>query len=135
MSYNKTKVSSKSPNSSSEITLNLGDVTSVATPLVNQVLAYNGANWINENASWISEFKRSSNSLSYSANFKGNYNYVLSHSNIPNSFSRAHYWHKNINNSIYTDHQTSADNDAELEWYQDTASTKLYYAVKINFII
>ena len=64
MSYNITKVSSKSPNSSSEITLNLEDVTSVSTPSADQVLGYNGTNWINQSPSWVNAYEESSRTVS-----------------------------------------------------------------------
>jgi hypothetical protein len=53
MSYNLTKVSTKEPDSDGDITLNVADVTSVSSPLDNQVLAYNGTNWIADNLSVI----------------------------------------------------------------------------------
>jgi hypothetical protein len=132
MSYNVIKVSSKDADSNGNVSLNTTDVTNISNTTDNQTLAYSGTNWVNKNPDWVNENKRSTNSVSYSAGFDGNYNLILSYTNVPNNFDRAHYWHKNINTSVYNNHQTSSDNDAELEWYQDTSTTRLYYAVKIN---
>jgi len=132
MSYNINKVSDQSPNNSSEITLNLSNVSSVSSPTDGQLLSYNGSAWVNKMPNWVNAYERAVNSLSGYSSINGNYNIVLNYTDQPAGFERALYWHKNVGSTTYTSSAGNTDNDAELKFYNVAASTFLYYGVRIN---
>ena len=130
MSYNITKVSTKEPNSSGDITLNLEDVTSVSSPSDNQVLGYNGTNWVNESPSWVNEYERALNSTNNLSTLNFNSGTVLVNSNQPVGQRRFHYWFKNTPSYNFTNYTSNTDNDADLTVY--TVSSSLFYKVTLN---
>lgn len=131
MSYNVTKVSSKEPDRSSSIELNLSDVSSVSTPADGETLSYNGSNWSNSLPSWVNEYKRAVNSTS-STGTSINSSQPLSFADMPTGFERALFWWKAISATTYTDHVDNSDNDATLLYFQYSSTTTLYYGVQIN---
>ena len=132
MSYNITKVSTKEPNSSGDITLNLEDVTSVSNPSDNQVLGYNGTNWVNRLPNWVNQYERAVNSLNGYTSSNGNFSIVLSYSSLPTGFERAMYWHKNVGSTVFTSSQGNTNNDVTLLFHNVASTTFLYYGVRIN---
>jgi len=132
MSYNKTTVSSKTPSSTGDITLNVADVSSVSSPQADQLLSYDGSNWINKLPNWVNAYERAVNSLSGYTTINGNFNIVLNYTDQPTGFERALYWHKSVGSTTYTSSVGNTDNDAELKFYNVAASTFLYYGVRIN---
>jgi hypothetical protein len=131
MSYNITKVSTKEPNSSGDITLNLEDVTSVSSPSDGQTLGYNGTNWVNRIPNWVNEAERGTNSTSGSGSSIES-NMPLTFSGMPTGFDRALFWWKAISTTVYTGHVDNSDNDTTLLYFQQTSTTSLYYGVQIN---
>jgi hypothetical protein len=83
MSYNITKVSTKEPDTTGEITLNLADVSSVSAPSANQVLGYNGTNWVNQTASWVSEYDESLNTSYNGLTFNNSYQWEIPNPYLP----------------------------------------------------
>lgn len=81
MSYNITKVSSKTANSTGDITLNVADVTSVSSPQPDQILGYNGSNWVNRSANWVNAYELGARTAPNSAGATQTYDYP-----IPNTF-------------------------------------------------
>ena len=135
MSYNLTKVSTKEPDSDGDITLNVADVTSVSSPLDNQVLAYNGTNWIADNLSVIQ-----SNTNVFQSTVATNLGsrndpsgMLLSYSNLPTGYYRAHFWFRRLGSGfpdvfVETNDETA---DADLINHQRT-SEDLYYKIVFN---
>ena len=81
MSYNINKVSAQSPDSSSAITLNLSNVSSVSSPTDGQILGYNGSAWVNRSANWVAANEEGARTAPNSAGATQTYNYP-----IPNTF-------------------------------------------------
>lgn len=131
MSYNITKVSSKSPNSSSEITLNLEDVSSVATPSADQVLGYNGSNWINQSPSWVNEYEESSRTNVVNTSFSLNSNIPIPRTNLPSG--EQYFWAfgaKNISSTVYLN--TINTSNSTITAHYITASANWNYKVVLN---
>lgn len=133
MSYNKITVSSKTPSSTGNITLNVADVSSVSSPQADQLLSYDGSNWVNKLPNWVNTYERAVNSLSGYSSINGNYNIVLNYTDQPTGFERALYWHKTVGSTTYTSSVGNTANDAELKFYNvPSTSVYLYYGVRIN---
>ena len=136
MGYNITKVSAKTPDSSGDITLNMSDVTSVSNPLNDQVLAYNGTNWIADDVSLV----QSSTNVFQStvATNLGSRNdpsgMLLSYSNLPTGYYQAHTWfRRNGTNLIYNFVDTNNEtNDASLISHQRSSEDLIYKIVFNN---
>ena len=134
MSYNTTKVSTKEPNSTSEITVDLEDLTSSSSPNDNQVLSYNGSEWTNTDASWISSAKRGSNTISYTGTDPYSPMPLAYPSGLswPTGFRRTMWYWRRLNTTYWTDHVNNSDNDSDVLWYQASSTTQMYYAYELK---
>jgi len=130
MSYNLTKVSSKNADSTSSITLNLDDVSSVSNPEVDQYLGYDGVNWKNQIPSWVNSYERVLNSTASISNTHSNSGTILVNGNQPTGQQRYHYWFKRTPSIEFTNFVGNTDNDVELIYYQ--VGSQLFYKVRIN---
>ena len=83
MSYNVTKVSSKEPDRSSSIELNLSDVSSVSAPSADEILGHNGTDWINRPVSWVSEYEESSRTVSGGTTSTNSNDIPIPRTNLP----------------------------------------------------
>lgn len=135
MSYNITKVSTKEPDSSGDITLNLEDVTSVSSPTDNQVLAYNGSAWVADSLSVIQSSKdvlhstRASSLSSYNSSSPMFLNYPPL-----GSYSRVHFWFKSTGSGLsrtFTE-VTNTTNDANLVSNLNSATEEVFYKIVFN---
>jgi hypothetical protein len=109
MSYNTTKVSTKEPNSNSEITLNLADVSSVLTPSQDQVLGYNGTAWINQTPNWVNAYDKSAHNTSITEGLTSNTTIILNYTfgTQPPYFYR--FYNKQTASNPYGSFITSSD--------------------------
>jgi hypothetical protein len=130
MSYNITKVSTKEPDTTGEITLNLADVSSVSTPSTDQVLEYNGASWTNQSVTVVNEYERGLNSTNNLGGVHNNSGTVLTNTNQPAGQQRFHYWFRNTPSYNFTNYTANASNDVDLTVY--TLGSSLFYKVTIN---
>lgn len=129
MSYNITKVSTKEPNSNSEITLNLADVSSVSAPSADQVLGYNGTNWVNQSASWVSEYDESAHNTVVQGGVVNTTTIIVNYSVAPNYFYR--FYNQRTNWVNYGDFTTTSDVTA-LEDVSGGGKTSWFYGFRFN---
>lgn len=127
MSYNKTTVSSKTPNSTGDITLNVADVSSVSSPQPDQILGYNGSNWVNRSANWVNAYEEAAHSYSVRIGGTNATTILLNYPNPPARFYR--FYNKQTSGTGYADFSTSGDVSL-LE--EVTGSTIWFYGFKFN---
>ena len=130
MSYNITKVSSKAPSSTGDITLNVADVSSVSSPQPDQILGYNGSNWENRSANWVNAYERALNSTNGFSTVHSNSGTVLTNTNQPAGQQRWHYWFRNTPSYNFTNYTANSAVDADLYYY--TSGSNLFYKVHFN---
>lgn len=129
MSYNLTKVSTKEPNASGGITLNLEDVTSVSAPSSDQVLGYNGTNWVNENPSWVKAYEESAHSYSIQVGATNASTILVNYPVAPARLYR--FYNKKTSNTGYSNFTVTSD-AALLEDISGGGITAWYYGFKFN---
>jgi len=130
MSYNTTKVSSKTPNSTGNITLNVADVSSVSSPQADQLLSYDGSNWVNKLPNWVNAYERALNSTNNLSTLNFSSGTILTNSNQPAGQQRWHYWFRNTPSYNFTNFTANAANDAVITYY--TSGSSLFYKVTLN---
>lgn len=130
MSHNQIKVAGQSPNSSSEITLNVNDVSAVSSPSDGQILSYNGSNWINKTLNFVSAYERALNSTNNFTTVQNQSGTILVNSNQPAGQQRFHYWFRNVGSTFFTNFQSNSNSDASLIYY--TSGSSLFYKVRFN---
>ena len=86
MSYNITKVSSKAPSSTGNITLNVADVSSVSSPQADQILGYNGSNWVNSTANWVNAYEESLSTSYSGTTFNNTYQWEIPNPYLPSGY-------------------------------------------------
>ena len=131
MSYNKTTVSSKTPNSTGDITLNVADVSSVSSPQADQLLSYDGSNWVNKLPNWVNTYERALNSTNGFSSVTGQFGMVLTNTGQPAGQQRFVYWHKNTSYQ-FTNYVPNSNNDADIIDYYAGGPTYVFYKVRIN---
>jgi len=130
MSHNIIKVSSKTANRDNEITLNLSDVSSVSSPAGNEILGYNGTNWINRTPNWVNAYERALNSTNNLSTLNFSSGTILTNSNQPAGQQRFHYWFRNTPSYNFTNFTSNTANDAAITYY--TSGSSLFYKVTLN---
>jgi len=127
MSYNKTTVSSKTPNSTGDITLNVADVSSVSSPQPDQILGYNGSNWVNRSANWVNAYEETAHSYSVTLGATNASTILLNYPYAPARFYR--FYNQYTNSNLYGNFSTSSD----VSLLGDvTGGTVWYYGFKFN---
>lgn len=129
MSYNITKVSSKTANSTGDITLNVADVSSVSSPQADQVLAYNGSNWVNRSPNWVNAYEESAHNTVIQAGVTNITTIIVNYPISPPYLFR--FYNQKTNNTNYGDFTTTSDVTA----LADSASggkTAWFYGFRFN---
>lgn len=134
MSYNITKVSTKKPDSSGDITLNVADVTSASSPSPDQVLAYNGTNWVADTVSIVQSntnvfhSTRASNLSSYNSAS----GMLLPYPPL-GAYQYVHFWFRRTGSGLSRNFTqvTNSTNDADLISLQRTTED-LFYKIVFN---
>jgi len=129
MSHNLIKVSSKTPSVSSDITLNLDDVTSVSSPTSGQVLAYDGINWVSENISVVESFEKTLDTTQATSSYNSTYQWEIPNPYLP---SGEQYFLQicpyRINAGFYVTLNTTSDITANLSG----TTSQWYYKFTVN---
>lgn len=127
MSYNINKVSTQSPDSSSAITLNLSNVSSVSSPTDGQILGYNGSAWVNRSPNWVNAYDEAAHSYPITLGATNASTILLNYPSAPARFYR--FYNKQTSGTGYANFTTSSDVSL-LE--EVTGSTIWYYGFKFN---
>jgi hypothetical protein len=131
MSYNNIKVSSRDADSNGNVSLNIGDVSSITNTTDNQTLTHNGTNWVNKNPDWVNEYEESSRTNIVNSSFTLNSDIPIPRTNLPSG--EQYFWAFGANRINSVNYLTSTNTSNSTITYANLSSNSRWnYKVVLN---